>query len=170
VEAAANNGLPPTLIPQDCLWSRIVDLLESTHWADNLTGKDVLRLSNYLQVCAVSRGALIVDEGSHDAYMCLLVEGKVAVIKRDHGDATKRVGEIRPGKTFGEMSLVDGEPRSASVIAEETSTLIILTADDFARLASDYPKLAMKVVLKISKLLSQRLRQTTGILADHIGR
>lgn len=170
MDAAVNNGLPPTLTPQDYLWSRIVDLLESTHWADNLTGKDVLRLSNYLQVCVAQRGAVVVGEGSHDAYMCLLVEGKASVIKRGHGDATKRVGEIRPGKTFGEMSLVDGEPRSASVIAEEISTLIVLTADDFARLSSDYPKLAMKVVLKISKLLSQRLRQTTGILADHIER
>ena len=96
------------------------------------------------------------------------LEGKVAVIKKDHGDETKRLGVIRPGKTFGEMSLLDGEPRSASVIAEETSTLIVLTAEDFARLSSELPKLAMKVLLKISKLLSQRLRQTSGMLADHI--
>ncbi len=169
MEAAGYKGLPPTLIPQDLLWSRIIELLESTNWADNLTGKDVLRLANYLHVCTAEKGTSIVREGSHDAYLCLLVEGKVAVVKKDHGDATKRVGEIRPGKTFGEMSLVDGEPRSASVIAEEMSTLIVLTAEDFARLTSDYPRLAMKVVLKISKLLSQRLRQTTGILADHIG-
>ena len=76
---------------------------------------------------------------------------------------------MSPGKTFGEMSLVDGEPRSASVLADEKTTLIVLTADDFARLASEIPRLAIKVLLKISKLLSQRLRHTTGVLADHIG-
>jgi CRP/FNR family transcriptional regulator, cyclic AMP receptor protein len=150
------------------MWSATIKLLESTNWGDNLSGKDVLRLSNYLRVCVAEKGAQIVREGSHDAYLCLLVEGKVAVIKKDHGDETKRLGEIRPGKTFGEMSLLDGEPRSASVIAEETSTLIVLTAEDFARLSSDLPRLAMKVLLKISKLLSQRLRQTSGMLADHI--
>ena len=150
------------------MWTATIRLLESTNWADNLSGKDVLRLSNYLRVCVAEQGAEIVREGSHDAYLCLLVEGKVAVIKKDHGDETKRLGVIRPGKTFGEMSLLDGEPRSASVIAEETSTLIVLTAEDFARLSSELPKLAMKVLLKISKLLSQRLRQTSGMLADHI--
>jgi CRP-like cAMP-binding protein len=129
-----------------------------------------VRLSNYLRVCVAEKGAEIVREGSRDAYLCLLVEGKVAVIKKDHGDETKRLSHIRPGKTFGEMSLLDGEPRSASVIAEETSTLIVLTAEDFARLSSELPKLAMKVLLKISKLLSQRLRQTSGMLADHISR
>lgn len=164
-----NNGLPAALAPQHSTLSEIVQLLESTKWADSLSGREVLELSKYLQVCIVEKGTIIVREGSRDAYLCLLVEGKVSVTKKASADAPKGLGTVSPGKTFGEMSLVDGEPRSASVLADEKTTLIVLTADDFARLASEIPRLAIKVLLKISKLLSQRLRHTTGVLADHIG-
>jgi CRP/FNR family cyclic AMP-dependent transcriptional regulator len=67
------------------------------------------------------------------------------------------------------MSLVDGEPRSASVVADEPTTLVVLTAEGFACLSSEVPRLAIKVLLKISKLISQRLRQTSGTLVDYLG-
>ena len=67
------------------------------------------------------------------------------------------------------MSLIDGEPRSASVIAEEPSLLVVLTGEGLAALSSDVPRLAIKVLLKIAKLISQRLRQTSGALVDSLG-
>ena len=164
-----NNGLPEALAEQDYMLSQIVGLLERTKWADNLSGREVLELSKYLRVCVVEQGTTIVREGSRDAYLCLVLEGKVFVTKKGSGDDAKALGQVGPGKAFGEMSLVDGEPRSASVVAEERTTLIVLTAADFARLSSEVPRLAIKVLLKISKLLSQRLRQTTGVLTDHLG-
>ena len=112
---------------------------------------------------------MIVREGSTDAYLCLLVDGKVNVVKEGESGAPKELGSIGPGKTFGEMSLIDGERRSASVVAEERSTLVVLTGDGFSRLSLEVPRLGLKVLFKISKLLSQRLRQTSGALVDRLG-
>jgi CRP-like cAMP-binding protein len=61
---------------------------------------------------------------------------------------------IGPGKTFGEMSLIDGEPRSASAIALDDSKVLVLTE---------------MVLLKLAQLMSQRLRQTSDLLVDFLG-
>src|SRR5207249_6759540 len=125
-------------------------------------------LAGYLRVYTAEKGSVIVREGSHEVYLCLLVDGKVRVEKEGDRRVAKSLGSVGPGKTFGEMSLIDGEPRSASIIAEEAATLLVLTGDDFGRLSSDVPRLAIKILLKIAKVVSQRLRQTTGVLLNHL--
>ena len=163
------SSLPAGLIPQKLTFAQISKLLESTKWADALSGKEVETLSKYLRVGTAEKGTVLVREGSREAYLCLLIEGKVNVMKEGESGAPQELGSIGAGRTFGEMSLIDGEPRSASVVAEERTTLIVLTGDGFASLSLEVPRLAMKVLLKISKLLSQRLRQTSGALVDELG-
>ena len=161
--------LPPDLKPQPRNPSQIIDFLENTKWADTLSHKEVEVLSGYFRLYTAEKGSVIVSEGSREIYLCLLVDGEVRIVKQGDREAAKSLGSVGPGKTFGEMSLIDGEPRSASIIAEEATTLLVLTGDDFQRLSSEVPRLAIKVLLKISKLLSQRLRQTTGALLNHLG-
>jgi CRP/FNR family cyclic AMP-dependent transcriptional regulator len=162
------SGLPAALTPQKLTFLEISNLLESTNWVNGLSRKEVEALSKYLQVCVADKDAVIVSEGSRDAHLCLVVEGKVRVVKVGDDSASRELGSVGPGKTFGEMSLIDGQPRSASVIAEEKTTLIVLTGDRFAGLGLEVPRLGFKVLLKISTLLSHRLRQTSGILVDHL--
>jgi CRP-like cAMP-binding protein len=76
---------------------------------------------------------------------------------------------IGPGKTFGEMSLIDGEPRSASAIALDDSKVLVLTEENFHRLVYQYPHLGAMVLLKLAQLMSQRLRQTSDLLVDFLG-
>ena len=163
------SSLPAGLTPQKFTFLEISKLVESTNWGDALSGKEVETLSKYLRVCIAEKGTVIVRESSRDAFLCLLIDGMVSVMKEGEGGAPRQLGSIRPGKTFGEMSLIDGEPRSASIVAEERSTLVVLTGDGFASLSSEVPRLGFKVLLKISKLLSQRLRQTSGALVDQPG-
>jgi CRP-like cAMP-binding protein len=101
--------------------------------------------------------------------LCLIVDGRVSVMKQGAGGAAKQISSAGAGRVVGEMSLIDGEPRSASVVADEPSTLVVLTGEGFAHLSSENPRLAIKVLLKISKLISQRLRQTSGALVDYLG-
>lgn len=162
------NGLPPDMKPQPRNLPETIELLETTKWADDLSRKEVEVLAGYFRLYTAAKGSVIVREGSLDAYLCLLLDGKVQVTKEGDRHAAKSLGSIGPGKTFGEMCLIDGEPRSASIIAEEPTTLLVLTGEDFGRLSSDVPRLAIKILLKIAKVVSQRLRQTTGVLLNHL--
>src|SRR5438445_6757869 len=163
------TALPSALKPQPRDVPRTINLLETTKWADDLSRKEVEVLAGYLRLYTAEKGSVIVSEGSREIYLCLVVDGEVRIVKQGDREAAKSLGSVGPGKTFGEMSLIDGEPRSASIIAEEATTLLVLTGDDFQRLSSEVPRLAIKVLLKISKLLSQRLRQTTGALLNPLG-
>jgi len=64
------------------------------------------------------------------------------------------------------MSALDGQPYSATAIAAESSVLILLTRDKLHRITEEYPRLGVKLLWKLTRLLSQRLRQTTGKLVD----
>lgn len=145
------------------------ELLERTQWAHEFSFLEIERLAEYLQSRTVKKGSLVFREGDQDATLFVVAEGKVGVFKagarrQDHPIATLGVGH-----TLGEMALVDGQPRSAGAVAVEDLVLLAITRPELDRLASDHPRLAVKLVLKVARLLSQRLRQTTSSLADRLG-
>ena len=72
------------------------------------------------------------------------------------------------GKTLGEMAVVDGEPRSATCVAKRECVLLLLTKDNFQCIVRQRPGLAVKLLVVIAKLLSQRLRQVSGVLVDYL--
>jgi len=65
------------------------------------------------------------------------------------------VGSIPAGSFFGEMSLLDQGPRTATVTAELPSRLVVITAKDFGKVIDDIPSIA----LKIMKGLATRIRK-----------
>jgi CRP-like cAMP-binding protein len=152
------------LAPRNYTVAETAALIESTKWAHSLTGKEVLTLARYVGVCEAEKGAMIVREGGREAHVCLVIKGRVSIVKEGSGNKPKQIGFGRAGSTFGEMSLVDGEPRSASVVADESTMLVVLTDEGLECLFADVPRLGNKILLKIARVLSQRLRQTNGAL------
>ncbi|MHC4605829.1 MAG: Crp/Fnr family transcriptional regulator [Planctomycetota bacterium] len=147
---------------------QVAQLLESTKWADDFSAKEVDALSRWFVAYNVEKGAVIVREGERQAFMCLLVKGKASVTKKGSVPGSRLIQTIGIGKTLGEMSLIDGEPRSASVRAAEPTTLLAMSKQDFDKFCDQMPRLALKFVLKIAKLTSQRLRRTSGRLVDYL--
>lgn len=148
---------------------QLADLMTATKWADDLSPREVETFCRYLHASVAERGTVIVREGDREASLCLIASGQVSVSKASASGRSRRLNTAGPGRTFGEMSLIDGQPRSATVTADEPTTLLMLTKDDFAKLVEDVPRLAFKVLLKIARLTSQRLRQTSGALVDYLG-
>jgi CRP-like cAMP-binding protein len=145
------------------------ELLEKTQWANEFAFNEIERLAEYLQARQVKRGALVFREGDKDATLFVVAAGKVGVFKAGARKQDHPIATIGPGHTLGEMALIDGQPRSAGAVAVDDLTLLALARADLDRLANDHPRLAVKVLLKVSRLLSQRLRQTTSNLADRLG-
>ncbi len=103
-------------------------------------------------------GELILKEGFFDAWIYFLVSGKVQIVK--HGEDVsllKRVGDI-----FGEMSIIDGSPRSASVYAVDKTVCLATDASYIDRLSDD-DRIAFCYILYriLSEILAERLRSTT---------
>jgi CRP/FNR family transcriptional regulator, cyclic AMP receptor protein len=146
----------------------VAELIDATPWSSDFSWSQLKMLAKYVQVFLAPDGEKIVREGDHENYLCVVVDGRVRVQKSDCCDRPKVIAILGPGKTLGEMSLVDGEPRSASIVAEKDTTLLVLDEADFEVMKREHPALALQVVLKIAELLSQRLRSTSGRLVDHL--
>jgi CRP-like cAMP-binding protein len=144
------------------------DALESTPWNLRLSWKEEQGIGAYLRMYELNTGTLLFSEGDRDAFVALVVSGAIQISKHDSADHIHSVARLGGGKMVGEMSLIDGAPRSATAMAAEPTRLLVLTHDDFERMSRDRPDLALKYALMIAEALAQLLRQTTGALVDHL--
>jgi len=124
---------------------------------------EIEKLATYCSAYTVKPSVVIFKEQSRSHFMCLLVEGRIEILKEG-----KQVAVVRAGKSFGEMSILDGFPYSAGAKAMEESKFIMITRSQFQRLSEQKPEIALKLYQAMAKLLSLRLRQTTGVLIDYL--
>ena len=146
----------------------LIPRLERTAMFEQFKRDDFAVLVDYLTVTRVDEGAVIFREGERGAHMCLLLEGKLSVLKDPGNGGQKKVTDVSPGKLIGEMSVMDGMPYSATVVASAPATLALLSRENLARICEDRPRVGNKLLWKIGHLMSLRLRQTTGKLVDHL--
>lgn len=92
------------------------------------------------------------DQG--DTFFSIL-SGKVKVVLTDEEGKEYIVGILKPLEFFGELALLDGEPRSASVVALDSTEVLVLRRDDFLKQITHNPELCIKIV----GVLGDRLRK-----------
>jgi CRP-like cAMP-binding protein len=137
-------------------------------WASEFAWRELETLANYTESYAAPKGTTLVREGSRESFMGIVLQGLVDVVKADGDGVGRSLAQIRPGKTFGEMALVDGEPRSATLVTAVDTVVLVITKEALDRLAEDAPRLALKFTQKLARQISQRLRQTSGVLSDRM--
>ena len=113
-------------------------------------------------------GQMLIREGEVDDWMMLLLRGTVDVGKRLGHDATPeergdntRLAVVRSGAVLGEMSMFDGEPRYASCWALSEVEAAVLDRAAVAILIKTQPGIGAKLLVKLTQLLAQRLRNTS---------
>ncbi len=89
--------------------------------------------------------------------MYFILKGRMHVITGS-GVSGHRVGTLVAGAVFGEMSTIDGKPRSATVVAEGQAKCLFLAVDSMANIEKKRPGLAYKLILGITRELSMRFR------------
>jgi len=148
--------------------SEKAEVLDGAKWFSDMEWSQIENLGAYFDLYEIPPGTDLFREGDLEAYLGLIAGGRVKVQKRGDDGVDREVCTLGTGKTFGEMSVIDTHPRSAGIVTVETLTLLVLTKSNFERLNNEAPNLGVLLLLKISKLLSERLRQTTGRLVDHL--
>lgn len=146
----------------------LLALMSPVELLADLKGREPEMLAPYLHAYAADPGCVIFNEGDPGDYMCLLVSGRVKTYKESDIEHQTEVANEKGGRSIGEMALIDGEPRSATCVAAEPSVLLMLNQADFQRLGLERPALALKLLLRITRLMSRRLRLTSGRLVDYL--
>lgn len=113
------------------------------------------------------RGEVICREGDAGETMFIIQEGEVRIHKRVR-DKETTLAVLKAGDFFGEMAIIDKEPRSASATAETDSKLIILSEDIFESQIKTNPKIIMAILRKMSERLRNADRQIKALLMRDI--
>ena len=100
------------------------------------------------------------DDDSRDVYFVL--QGLVRVVIFSPGGREVAFNVVGAGVCFGELSALDGEPRSASCVARTNAELAVMSAGAFQRLCCDYPEAALTMM----RHLSAMVRKSTGRILD----
>jgi len=135
---------------------------------ENFNLAEIRLLSHFMQVYRAEPGVEVVREGEPGDFMMMLVEGRIEVFKQDRWNAPRIIAIIEPGKSLGEMSMIDGEPRFATCVAAERCMLAVLTRESLARIILEQPILGAKILMELVLMLSQRLRQTSSKLVSYM--
>ena len=111
-------------------------------------------------------GTVVFQEGESGHDMFVVIDGEVEVLKKSRRGRSHRVAILGPNDAFGEMSMIDVQPRSATVRALAATRLLRISSEHLDALYRHDVKSYAIVVLNIARDLSRRLRVTDGILAD----
>ncbi len=148
----------------------LANSLELTNWARNFSWDQICTISRHMSAYCATKGTIIFDEGSVDSTMAIVIKGKIDIIKKESGSKTNVIASILPSQSFGEMSLIDGDARSAQAVAATDVELLFLSKDNLFNLLNENPELAFSILWIISQMLSQRLRRTSGNLVAQLNK
>lgn len=116
----------------------------------------------YTQTRVYGPGEYAVRRGEVDRSFFIISRGSFEVLVPTEG-ISKRVRLLQAGDLFGEVGFFDGKPRSADVVALEESEALVLTQTAFQRLRLTHPRLAVRFVLDLGRVLGERFRASDAL-------
>lgn len=117
-----------------------------------ISPEDVHKILHKGMTMTAQRGQTIFHKGTTGNHMYIILGGSVALF-----DGKKHLATLRTGDLFGEMALINNEPRSATAVAAEDSMLFALDETTFQKLMTK--TVAIRMLLNIIATLSHRLRK-----------
>ena len=146
--------------------AEIANMLNASNWANEFSWYEIDKMAAFLAPYHAAKGEVIFYQGTHNVPIGLILSGRVGITKEKDRQKESLIATLGPGATFGEMSMIDKEPSSATAFALISTTILTMTTEQFDSLIKKNPALATKFLLKIARLISQRLRKTSGQLVD----
>lgn len=142
--------------PNDYLFIRKVSMFQ------DLADADLNTFSNIISHASYPKGELILNSNDPGSCLFILKSGMAKISIFDRNGKEDILKLVYPSDFFGEMSLLDGLHRSATVIAMENSTALLISREQFTGLISRHPQVALNMLA----MLSRRLRKTDEKIAS----
>ena len=129
--------------------------------------KNAEYMDRLVKICkqrTYKKGDVIIGEGDIGSEMFIVLKGAVQILKQTRAGDSYTVIQLKAENNvfFGELALIDDDKRSATVTASTDSEFLVITKSDFVSLGNKYPAIGLPVTREIAKIISSRLRKTTG--------
>lgn len=155
------RGAPPAH-PSTITATTKMETLKKIPLFASLNFKEMAQVLEVAQVRNIEKGVEIIREGSTGEDMYIILKGKVDIIAGGH-----KVAELKPGNFFGEMSLIDRSPRSATVKTITDCKMLRITRSEFFPLLKREARIGLKVFWSFLQNMNKRLRDNDRIVSNY---
>jgi CRP-like cAMP-binding protein len=128
----------------------------------DLNERDLRELAEALRPRRYRRGETIFVTGDPGTSLCVVNTGRIKLALSSHEGREVILDVLGPGEVFGELALLDGEPRSADAVSIEATELLLLHREAFLRFLRERPEVAINLL----GVLSRRLRRDAQLVQD----
>jgi HD-GYP domain-containing protein (c-di-GMP phosphodiesterase class II) len=151
------TGGPPTA-------ATIIDRLKEISFFSEIPDNDLRQIADIMVEKSYRKGAAIIEEHTEAERFFIIYRGKIEITKRFESEEEFVLSVQSDGDFFGEMALLDEQPRSATARALEPTIVLEISRKNFETLLYKAPTLAYRIM----KELSTRLRETGALLVSHL--
>ncbi len=134
-----------------------LDLLRGVSLFSGCTKRELTEIESLTSMIDVTKGTEVATFGTPGQEFFIIVDGSATASRNG-----LTLAVLGPGSFFGELALLDGGERTATVVADTDLTLLVLSRREFRSLQSTAPSVAYKLLVE----LGTRLRQADAMLAD----
>ncbi len=128
----------------------------------HLSQEDIDFIASRGNTKTIPKNTILLNEGDESDFLCVILQGQVKVFVSEESGKEVILNIQGPGEYFGELSLIDEVPRSASVMTSKRSRIVFISRADFETCLVDNPMLALKLI----RSLTQRVRELTDIVKN----
>lgn len=136
------------------------EVLKGNQLFGGLNPDELERMSKLIFVRAYKAGRALFYEDTPGEVMYLVQSGQVGIYKTGTDRKELLLATVGPGSFFGEMSLLDDQPRSATAKIVEDAELVVITKKAFEQMLETDPGITSKILIALIKAVFQRLRAT----------
>jgi CRP-like cAMP-binding protein len=149
----------------------ILEGLSKSKLAVELNDEERRVLARAMSLRDLKQGEVLIQEGSADDHLYVVVSGVLGVVKDAGGDAEVTLNAIRPGNVVGELSFLDGATRYASLVALSDTQVLGLSRADLEGLLETQPRVVyhvMRAIVRVVHEIQRRLSMQTAELTNYL--
>ncbi|MGI6525627.1 MAG: cyclic nucleotide-binding domain-containing protein [Bdellovibrionota bacterium] len=126
--------------------------LKQLNLFQSLTLRELLTVMEIISVEQCPKGTKLITEGAEGSYLYIILEGEFSVSK-----CGQHLSTLGSGKHFGEMALLNNNPRTATVTAETDGRMLVIEHQSFQRLLTQHSDIGVKLLFRLANELCKRL-------------
>jgi len=146
--------------------SDIMQILAKMPIFSDLDSKELKEVEKIIYHRKYKKGEPIFRMGDPGLGMYIIINGAVEIVEEPENGTRTKLAELEKGAFFGDMALLDEKPRSASAIAMVDSDIIGFFRPDFLDLLYRKPRMGIKILWALSRVVGERLRKTDEQLTN----
>lgn len=144
------------------------DYLKQLSLFADLSAEEIMDVLRMARVVSFAPGDVLCTRGSASDCLFVLEAGEAVVRVRDEKGGTVELSRIGPGEVIGELGLVDGQPRSADVVALSALRAYRIDRSEFDAMRRALHPAAFKMLRRIALTVSERLREINSTISDQL--